>query len=62
MKVGVFSMDVKRVASVKHEAYQRWQAMASRFGLTPADRPRVKVKSKNKDIHHVAHHAFSHGF
>lgn len=35
-----------------HRAFQRWSQLAARFGLTPADRPRVKVSnagSSNKN-------------
>ena len=33
----------QRVKSARHEAFQRWKDMAQRFGLTPADRPRIKL-------------------
>jgi len=36
----------QRIAAARHQAYQRWAAMAQRFGLTPADRARVKVPEK----------------
>jgi len=44
------SMDWRRMVSAKHEAFAEWQSLAQRFGLTPADRPRVKINSpKAKD-------------
>lgn len=35
----------RRLTSARHEAYTRWQNVAQRFGLTPADRPRVKTEA-----------------
>jgi len=45
-KLMVGGMDWRRIKSAQHEAYLRWQNLAQRFGLTPADRPRVKVNAK----------------
>ena len=37
------SMDWRRVVSTQHEAFNRWEKMSTKFGLTPADRPRIRV-------------------
>lgn len=37
------SEDWKRVFSARQQVRGTWTALASRFGMTPADRPRIKV-------------------
>lgn len=37
------TMGWRRVFSSRQETFSRWLQLASRFGLTPTDRPRVKM-------------------
>ena len=41
--------DWKSVQSARCEAFKRWNDLAKRFGMTPADRPRVKLNGKAAD-------------
>ena len=42
------SMDGRRLIASATEAARQWRDMAIRFGLTPADRPRVKLPEQEK--------------
>ena len=43
------SGDWQRVIDVRNDAFKRWNDLSKRFGLTPADRPRVKLPTKKAD-------------
>ena len=41
------SNERRRVETARNDAYSKWYQLSTKFGLNPADRPRVKLMSKN---------------